>query len=202
MTVFEMTVDSIFICVCEDYEQNDGMSRPYFMSKGLMKIMREIKGDGESNFDNNGVQHDQNPETGVPMLEKPGWESANQGANINYGQNYGADVPPFNQPGYEQNPYDAINPSFYQPNNQMNPNYGQNYGGEAAVLNQPYFGQPVNGNSIYEQPQHNASPAFAYGQPQYNASNAAYGQPQYNAPVMNQQPYGQSYGDSMNNEKI
>lgn len=43
MTVFEMTVDTIFICFCEDCEQNDGMNRPYFMSKGLMEVMKELK---------------------------------------------------------------------------------------------------------------------------------------------------------------
>lgn len=43
MSVFEMTVDTIFICFCEDCEQNNGMDRPYFMSKGLMEVMQELK---------------------------------------------------------------------------------------------------------------------------------------------------------------
>jgi hypothetical protein len=39
--VFEMVVDTIFICFCEDGERNDGsMERPYFMSDNLMKFMR------------------------------------------------------------------------------------------------------------------------------------------------------------------
>lgn len=49
VTVFEMTVDTIFICYCVDSEQNDGVSRPYCMSTGLMIAMREIKhGSNES----------------------------------------------------------------------------------------------------------------------------------------------------------
>lgn len=31
-----MIIDTIFICFCEDCEKNDGISRPYFMSRGLM----------------------------------------------------------------------------------------------------------------------------------------------------------------------
>jgi Plasma-membrane choline transporter len=42
VTVFEMTVDTIFISFCEDYEENNGMDRPYYMSRELMEIMYEI----------------------------------------------------------------------------------------------------------------------------------------------------------------
>lgn len=35
-TMLQMAIDTIFICFCEDCEQNDGLSRPYFMSRGLM----------------------------------------------------------------------------------------------------------------------------------------------------------------------
>jgi len=31
-----MAIDTIFLCFCEDCEQNDGLNRPYFMSRGLM----------------------------------------------------------------------------------------------------------------------------------------------------------------------
>ena len=31
-----MTIDTVFICFCEDCERNDGIMKPYFMSKGLM----------------------------------------------------------------------------------------------------------------------------------------------------------------------
>lgn len=32
----QMVIDTIFICFCEDCEQNDGDKKPYYMSKGLM----------------------------------------------------------------------------------------------------------------------------------------------------------------------
>ncbi|XP_070497911.1 choline transporter-like protein 1 [Chironomus tepperi] len=52
VSVFEMTVDTIFICFCEDCEENDGDSKPYYMSEGLMKIMSELKetAGGQFNF--------------------------------------------------------------------------------------------------------------------------------------------------------
>jgi solute carrier family 44 protein 1 (choline transporter-like protein) len=31
-----MAIDTIFLCFCEDSDRNDGISRPYFMSTGLM----------------------------------------------------------------------------------------------------------------------------------------------------------------------
>ena len=33
-----MTIDTLFLCFCEDCELNDGIEKPYFMSKGLMVI--------------------------------------------------------------------------------------------------------------------------------------------------------------------
>ncbi|XP_064605930.1 choline transporter-like protein 1 [Liolophura sinensis] len=41
--VYEMVIDTIFICFCEDCEQNDGDTKPYYMSKGLMKYMNASK---------------------------------------------------------------------------------------------------------------------------------------------------------------
>lgn len=38
-----MTVDTIFLCFCEDCEQNDGITRPYFMSRGLMEFVQNSK---------------------------------------------------------------------------------------------------------------------------------------------------------------
>jgi choline transporter-like protein 2/4/5 len=39
-TVFEMGVDTLFLCFCEDLEMNDGSAeRPYFMTKSLMDIL-------------------------------------------------------------------------------------------------------------------------------------------------------------------
>ncbi|ERL87775.1 hypothetical protein D910_05164 [Dendroctonus ponderosae] len=43
MTVYEMTIDTIFMCFCEDCELNDGASRPYFMSRGLMEFVEDSK---------------------------------------------------------------------------------------------------------------------------------------------------------------
>ncbi|CAG5126557.1 unnamed protein product, partial [Candidula unifasciata] len=44
-SVYEMAVDTIFLCFLEDIERNDGSpEKPYFMGKGLMKVL------GKSNF--------------------------------------------------------------------------------------------------------------------------------------------------------
>lgn len=40
---FQMTIDTIFICFCEDCERNDGISRPYYMSRGLMQFVQNSK---------------------------------------------------------------------------------------------------------------------------------------------------------------
>ncbi|EFX84766.1 hypothetical protein DAPPUDRAFT_47061, partial [Daphnia pulex] len=36
ISVFEMCIDTVFICFCEDCEINNGQDQPYFMSRGLM----------------------------------------------------------------------------------------------------------------------------------------------------------------------
>ncbi|KAK3782436.1 hypothetical protein RRG08_033077 [Elysia crispata] len=54
--VYSMAVDTLFLCFLEDLERNDGsVSKPYFMSKGLMKVLgkkneklKEPKGPEES----------------------------------------------------------------------------------------------------------------------------------------------------------
>lgn len=38
-----MTIDTIFLCFCEDCEKNDGISRPYYMSRGLMDFVQNTK---------------------------------------------------------------------------------------------------------------------------------------------------------------
>lgn len=38
-----MVIDTIFICFCEDCECNDGISRPYYMSRGLMEFVQNSK---------------------------------------------------------------------------------------------------------------------------------------------------------------
>lgn len=47
VTIFEMTIDTIFLCYCEDVETNDGsVLKPYFMASGLKMVMDELKGYG------------------------------------------------------------------------------------------------------------------------------------------------------------
>ncbi|KAG5673587.1 hypothetical protein PVAND_003622 [Polypedilum vanderplanki] len=43
LTVYEMTIDTIFLCFCEDCEQNDGINRPYYMSRNLMEFVQNSK---------------------------------------------------------------------------------------------------------------------------------------------------------------
>lgn len=43
IAVYEMTIDTIFLCFCEDCEQHDGITRPYFMSRGLMEFVQNSK---------------------------------------------------------------------------------------------------------------------------------------------------------------
>ncbi|XP_044756952.1 choline transporter-like protein 1 [Coccinella septempunctata] len=43
LTVYEMIIDTIFLCFCEDCEKNDGIGRPYYMSRGLMSFVENSK---------------------------------------------------------------------------------------------------------------------------------------------------------------
>ncbi|KAB0790913.1 hypothetical protein PPYR_02713 [Photinus pyralis] len=43
ITIYEMAVDTIFICFCEDCEMNDGMTRPYYMSHSLMEFVEKSR---------------------------------------------------------------------------------------------------------------------------------------------------------------
>lgn len=43
ISIYEMIIDTIFICFCEDCEKNDGINRPYFMSRGLMEFVENSK---------------------------------------------------------------------------------------------------------------------------------------------------------------
>ncbi|CAH1398074.1 unnamed protein product [Nezara viridula] len=43
ISVYEMVIDTIFICFCEDCEMNDGVEKPYFMSSGLMEFVQNTK---------------------------------------------------------------------------------------------------------------------------------------------------------------
>jgi hypothetical protein len=78
MSVYEMIVDTIFVCFCEDLETNYGMTRPYFMSSGLMKAMRKMQDAavGESNF-----------EAAAPMMIETSWHSSSYGTAQECDQN-------------------------------------------------------------------------------------------------------------------
>ncbi|XP_046464440.1 choline transporter-like protein 1 [Daphnia pulex] len=41
ISVFEMCIDTVFICFCEDCEINNGQDQPYFMSRGLMEFVEK-----------------------------------------------------------------------------------------------------------------------------------------------------------------
>ncbi|XP_063925730.1 choline transporter-like protein 1 isoform X2 [Zophobas morio] len=40
---FQTIIDALFICFCEDSVMNDGISRPYYRSRGLMEFMESTK---------------------------------------------------------------------------------------------------------------------------------------------------------------
>ncbi|XP_071964392.1 choline transporter-like protein 1 [Antedon mediterranea] len=39
LSVYEMAIDTLFLCFCEDCKANDGIVKPYYMSKNLMKFV-------------------------------------------------------------------------------------------------------------------------------------------------------------------
>ncbi|XP_033738048.1 LOW QUALITY PROTEIN: choline transporter-like protein 1 [Pecten maximus] len=41
--VYEITIDTIFLCFCEDCEMNDGVTKPFYMSKDLMVYLEKSK---------------------------------------------------------------------------------------------------------------------------------------------------------------
>lgn len=43
VSVYEMTIDTIFLCFCEDCDRNDGISKPYYMSRSLMQFVQNSK---------------------------------------------------------------------------------------------------------------------------------------------------------------
>eukprot|EP00058_Branchiostoma_floridae_P004452 XP_002589940.1 hypothetical protein BRAFLDRAFT_127837 [Branchiostoma floridae] len=40
-TVYEMAIDTIFLCFCEDEERNDGVTKPYYSSVGLRDYLQK-----------------------------------------------------------------------------------------------------------------------------------------------------------------
>ncbi|XP_021343582.1 choline transporter-like protein 1 isoform X1 [Mizuhopecten yessoensis] len=43
LLVYEMTIDTIFLCFCEDCDMNDGVTKPFYMSKDLMVYLDKNK---------------------------------------------------------------------------------------------------------------------------------------------------------------
>lgn len=101
VTVFEMSVDTIFLCFCIDLEENDGTTRPYFMSDGLRKVIMDMKADSNEAL-MLGAKID--PEMGMaggsnmPMMP------------IQQVQNYGM----YQDAGMYQNPPDYAGQQVYQ----------------------------------------------------------------------------------------
>lgn len=38
-----MTIETIFLCFCEDYGKNNGESKPYHMSRNLMEFIEKSR---------------------------------------------------------------------------------------------------------------------------------------------------------------
>ena len=45
-----MTIDTIFVCYCEDCEENDGITKPYYMSDELRSALEELMTTSERKF--------------------------------------------------------------------------------------------------------------------------------------------------------
>ncbi|CAG0879319.1 unnamed protein product [Cyprideis torosa] len=43
LSIYEMAIDTLFICFCEDSARHDGEKQPYFMSKSLMEFVENSK---------------------------------------------------------------------------------------------------------------------------------------------------------------
>lgn len=121
VTVFEMAVDTIFICFCDDIVENDGAMNPYYMSQDLMDIMRELKNEagGDFNFGSGG-----NPgQIMLPQDPQPYPQPYNPGNPM---------YPPPQDPQPYPQPYNPQNPPMYPPLQDPNsyyppqPGYPQN----------------------------------------------------------------------------
>ncbi|XP_035233718.1 choline transporter-like protein 1, partial [Stegodyphus dumicola] len=43
LSVYEMAIDTLLLCFCEDCQMNDGITRPYFMSRSLMVFVERSR---------------------------------------------------------------------------------------------------------------------------------------------------------------
>ena len=59
LSVYEMTVDTIFLCYCEDTDKNDGDLLPYFMSADLKEVMDKLGTSSDQDSDGDKVEHKQ-----------------------------------------------------------------------------------------------------------------------------------------------
>ncbi|KAL7012090.1 hypothetical protein ACKWTF_014622 [Chironomus riparius] len=143
VTVFEMTVDTIFICYCIDVEENDGAQNPYYMSDSLKKIMTEMTifaGEHMSVERKDDIQVGPGMADGscIPMLPQhqvPPVDSqfgGQKGQNLNY-----YSPPPYpGQQVYQQQPYPQ----------EGYPGASMEYPGQAVNVTgqpMPYPGQPI-----------------------------------------------------------
>ena len=55
-----MTVDTIFLCYCEDIDKNDGDLLPYFMSTDLKEVMNKLETSAVKNADGDKIDPEQN----------------------------------------------------------------------------------------------------------------------------------------------
>ena len=74
--VFEMTVDTIFISFCIDLEENDGQTKPYYMSESLKNIIMEMKEQSGGTLvfgpkGGEGIERGALDGSGYPMLQQP-----------------------------------------------------------------------------------------------------------------------------------
>lgn len=53
-----MAIDTIFLCFCEDCEQNDGLSKPFFMSRELFEFVKNSNKVMDKNWEANQHNYD------------------------------------------------------------------------------------------------------------------------------------------------
>ncbi|KAK7073034.1 hypothetical protein SK128_003443 [Halocaridina rubra] len=99
LSVYEMTIDTLFLCFCEDCEKNDGIQKPYFMSKGLMIFVENSKKALEALEQNN-----------TQPQQQQAWTTNVQPNNV-----YGIPVaqpPPGQLPGYIHGGMTPLHPAY------------------------------------------------------------------------------------------
>ncbi|KAL7012087.1 hypothetical protein ACKWTF_014619 [Chironomus riparius] len=145
VTVFEMTVDTVFICYCIDIEENDGEENPYYMSDKLRSVMMGMENPNDGNSeddDGNNMAMQPQPYPGQPMPDQQPYYPDQP--------SYPGQQPGNQDPGYSgpQQPYPGPQQPYPDPNQQ--PFYPQQPG---------YPGQ---------------QPAYSGQQPQYPVQQPQY----------------------------